>query len=98
MVLLHEIPSELILSIYRSCTSIYDVLSLSLTCRRLHSLLPSSQKMSILFAAAEIEFGPLSDIIQLVTLNNSQAAHSIRDPPLSLALLQHVILTSKVAN
>ena len=98
MVLLHEIPSELILSIYQSCTSIYDVLSLSLTCRRLHSLLHSSQKISILFAAAEIEFGPLSDIIQLVTLNNSQATHSIRDPPLSLALLRHVILTSKVAN
>ncbi len=97
MPLLEYFPSELILHIYYSCSSVEDVLNLSLTCRRLHHLLPSSQRLSILFSIMENEAGPIFDMVQFLTLNSSQPAHVPRQPSPSLALLQQVISVSRVA-
>ena len=97
MPLLENFPSELILHIYSSCSSVEDVLNLSLTCRRLHHLLPTSQRLSILFSIMENEAGPIFDIVQFLTLNSSQPAHIPRQPSPSLALLQQVISVSRVA-
>lgn len=94
---LSHIPPEIIFAILRNCASVADVLSFTQSCRRFHSMLSSSQSSSILFHAAETEFGPLCDIIQLLTLNNSQPAHYIRDPPRSKSLLQQIIIVGRVA-
>ena len=98
MPLLDYFPSELILHIYSSCSSVGDVLNLSLTCRRLHHLLPSSQRLSILFSIMENEAGPIFDMVQFLTLNSSQPAHVPRQPSPSLALLRQVITVSRVAH
>ena len=83
---LTDLASELLLQIYRNCTSISDVVNLSLTCRRMHTLLPSTQRLSILFSAAEAEFGPLHDAIQLVTYtrNSTNLYHTHSFARLSL--------------
>lgn len=91
-----DLASELLLQIYRSCTSISDVVNLSLTCRRMHTLLPSSQKLSILFSAAEAEFGPLQDAIQLVTFTR-HSTNIPRKPPLSYPLLRQVVFAGRIA-
>jgi len=51
----------------------------------------------MLYRAAESEFGPIRDILQLLTLNDSQPAHCIRDPPRSDSLLRQVIMVGRVA-
>ncbi|KAK2746209.1 hypothetical protein FQN57_003331 [Myotisia sp. PD_48] len=94
---LTTIPTELLLHIFGSCSSIADVLNLALTCRRLRYVFASSQKLPILTAAAEAEYGPLKDIIQLVTQNSSQPAHLIRNAPISINLLQQIVAVGRVA-
>lgn len=96
--LLENFPSELILQIYTSCSSVQDVLNLSLTCRRMHHLLPSSKRISIFFSIMENEAGPILDMIQFLTINDSQPAHTIRQPPPSLSLLRQVVSVSRVAH
>ncbi|PGH18841.1 hypothetical protein AJ79_00254 [Helicocarpus griseus UAMH5409] len=95
--MLDILATELLLQIFQSCNSIADVLNLSLTCRRLHGIFSGSQKLTILANAAEIEYGPLEDIIQLITQNSSQPAHIHRDAPLSLSLIQQVVEVGRVA-
>ncbi|KAK2766239.1 hypothetical protein FQN54_007755 [Arachnomyces sp. PD_36] len=95
--LLDNLATELLLHIFHSCTSISDVLNLALTCRRFHRIFTSSQKLPILLNAADAEYGPLQDIIQLVTQNASQPAHVIREAPLSAALLEQVVGIGRVA-
>ena len=91
------LASELLVQIYESCTSVVDVINLSLTCRRLHRLLPTSQRLPVLFLAAEAEFGPLEDITQLVTYNTSQPAHLIRHAPMSYSLMRQIVQVGRVA-
>ena len=98
----HSMPfsglaNELLLDIFRACTSVADVFNLSLTCRRLYTLLRASRRISILFSAAEAEFGPVKDIIQLVTLNSNQGTTSSRNPPTSIPLLRLVVSVGRVA-
>jgi len=95
--LFENFPSELILHIYTSCGSVHDVLNLSLTCRRMHYLLPSSKRISILFSIMDNAAGPILDMIQFLTINSSQPAHTIRQPHPSLSLLQQVVSVSHVA-
>lgn len=95
--LLDLLPTELVLQIFRSCASIADVLHLSLTCRRFHQVFTGSQKLTILAHAAEAEYGPMNDIIQLVTQNASQPAHIMREAPMSLGLLVQVVEVGHVA-
>ncbi|PGH33796.1 hypothetical protein GX50_03365 [[Emmonsia] crescens] len=95
--LLDTLATELLLQIFHSCNSIADVLNLSLTCRRLHGIFSASQKLPILANAAEAEFGPLEEIVQLITQNASQPAHVSRDAPISLSLIQQAVEVGRVA-
>lgn len=92
-----HLPTELLLQVFRFCDSISDVLHLAATNRRLHRVLSSSSKLSILMRAANTEFGPLHDIIQIVTQNASQPAHLVREASLSDALLKQVVQVGRVA-
>ena len=97
MPLLRDLPAETILDIYSACSSIYDVLNLSQTCKRLHGLLPTSKKLPVLLAVTENNAGPTFDIVQLLTVNDVQAAHEIRQPPISYSLLRNIISVSYAA-
>ncbi len=92
-----DLATELVLQIFRSCTSVPDVLNLTATCSRFHKVFGASQKLPILFQAAEAQFGPLQDAIQLVTHNASQPAHLLRNVPFSLALLKQILKVGYVA-
>jgi hypothetical protein len=94
---LDQLAPELVLAIFRCCDSTSDVINLSRSCRRIHTLLSSTQKTSILHLAAESEFGPIHDIVQLLTINSSQPAHFVHDPPLSDSLLRQIISVGRVA-
>ena len=94
---INDLASELLLQIFRSCTSISDVVNLSLTCRRMHTLLPASQKLPILFLAAEAEFGPLHDAIRLATFIRHAPINVVHDPPLSYQLLRQVVFAGRIA-
>jgi hypothetical protein len=94
---LHNLPTELLLQVFRSCDSISDVLHLAATNHRLHRVLSSSSKLPILMRVANTEFGPLHDIIQIVTQNASQPAHLVREASLSDALFKQVVQVGRVA-
>lgn len=95
--LFENLATELLLHIFRSCTSISDVLNLALASHRFHRVFSSTQKLPILMNAANAEYGPIHDIIQLATQNTSQPAHIIRQAPLSAALLEQVVGIGRVA-
>jgi len=97
MASLTAIPSELLSQIYNSLSTISDVLNLSLTSHHFHYHLRSSNRLPILFAAAERELGPLEDIAQLLTYNTSQPAHIRRKPQQSATLLRQMIRVGDVA-
>ncbi|KAJ5336694.1 hypothetical protein MYU51_005763 [Penicillium brevicompactum] len=92
-----HLATELLLHIFRSCDSLSDVLNLAASCRRLHRVFDSTSKLQILASTAENEFGPLDDIIQVVTQNESQPAHHIRRTAMSDSLLKQVIKLGMVA-
>ncbi|KAI5290279.1 hypothetical protein KEM54_001987 [Ascosphaera aggregata] len=92
-----ELPLELQIHIYRFCTSIGDVLNLSLTCHHLYHAYNSSSKLTILYNAAQHQFGPIHDIIQMITQNPSQPAPSTREAPLSISLLEQIVRAGHVA-
>jgi hypothetical protein len=94
---LDHLPTELLLHIFRSCDSVSDVLHLSATNRRLRGVFSSTPKSSILVRAAAVEFGPLEDIIQLLTQNASQPAHLVREVSMSDALLRQIVEVGRVA-
>ncbi|KAE8381084.1 Brix domain-containing protein [Aspergillus bertholletiae] len=93
----NHLATELLLHVFQYCDTISDVLSLSSTCRRLRTVFNRSNKLQILADIAEREFGPLDEIIQIVTQNASQAAHLIRKPPMSYPLLKQVVQAGRVA-
>jgi hypothetical protein len=90
-------PTEIIHHVFLSCDSVDDVITLSATCHRFRSIYSSSRKLTILQAAAEAQYGPLEDAIQLVTHNASQPAHIMRSVPFSLALLKQLVHVGRVA-
>jgi hypothetical protein len=94
---IHDLATELLLHIFRSCDSIFDILNLATSCRRLHRVFNSTSKLHILASVAERQFGPLNDAIQVVTQNESQPAHIIRHAPMSDSLLEQVIQLGLVA-
>lgn len=91
------IPTEIITHIFLSLPSISSALALSATCHHFHSVFHSSKRLLILHDAAEAEYGPLRDIIQLVTHNSSQPAHVIRQVPVSDALIRQIVSVGRVA-
>jgi hypothetical protein len=92
---LQTLAPELVFQVYNNLSTISDVINLSLTCQRFHSLLRSTHKLSTLFAAADREFGPIDDIIMIVTHNNTQPAYIKRSPPISYPLLGQIIAIGK---
>lgn len=92
-----HLATELLLHIFRSCDSVADVLSLASACRRFHRVFNRSNKLQLLAGAAESEFDPFHDIIQLVTQNTSQPVHLVREAPMSFALLQQIVQVGHVA-
>ncbi|GAT27209.1 F-box domain protein [Aspergillus luchuensis] len=93
----HQLATELLLHIFRSCDSVTDVMNLAMTCRRLHTVFHRSNKLQILVDVAESEFGPLDDIIQIVTQNTSQRAHLFRTAPITNSLLKQIVQIGHVA-
>ncbi|KAI9720485.1 MAG: hypothetical protein M1828_005656 [Chrysothrix sp. TS-e1954] len=91
-----DFASELLAHFLLSCNTVNDVLALATTCRRIRAIY-RSRRLPILSHAVEAQYGPLQDAIQLVTHNESQAPHIIRNVPLSTNLLQQVIAVGKVA-
>jgi len=91
------LPTEIITHIYLSLPSISATLALASTCHRFHNVFHTSKRLLILSEAAESEFGPVDDIIQLLTHNYSQAAHVHRTAPMSDALIQQVVRVGRVA-
>ncbi|EED21652.1 F-box domain protein [Talaromyces stipitatus ATCC 10500] len=85
------------LQIFRSNNSISDVVNLASTNRRLRQVFASSSRVTILMNVADAEFGPIHDIIQLITQNASQPAHLIRSASQSDALLKQVVRIGRVA-
>ncbi|MCJ1441328.1 MAG: hypothetical protein MMC23_001814 [Stictis urceolatum] len=92
-----QLPNELILHIYHSVPTVQDAHSLSLISHRLHHLFSGSQKLPILLSAAETQYGPLHDAIQIVTQNASQPAHHTRSVPISLALFKQLLTLGRAA-
>ncbi|KAF2638991.1 hypothetical protein P280DRAFT_455277 [Massarina eburnea CBS 473.64] len=95
--LFEDLATELVTHVLLSCTSVIDVLALSSTCRRFRNIYTSSRKLAILEQAAEAQFGPLQDLIQVLTHNASQPAHVIRSVPFSLALLKQMVRAGRTA-
>ena len=86
------LANELLLHIFFSCNSVRDALNLAAVNHHFYRVFAGSKRLPILFAAAEEEYGPLHDAIQVATYNSSQPAHIARDVPLSFALLKQVHL------
>lgn len=91
------LPSELVTDIFLYLPTVESVIALSSTCRHFHQVYASSNRLRILSQAAEHEFGPTQDIIQLVTHNASQPAHIRRSVPVSDALIRSVVKAGRVA-
>lgn len=92
------LPSELIVAVFRSCDSIQDVFALALVNHRFHGIYAGSQKLPILLQAAETQYGPLQDAVQIVTYNASQPASLIRDVAMSMALLEQIVAVGSAAD
>jgi hypothetical protein len=91
------LPTEIITHIFLSLPNVTSATALSATSHRFNTIYHSSKHLIILSSAAENEFGPIDDIIQLVTHNASQPAHIHRDVPLSAALITQIIQVGRVA-
>ena len=92
-----ELANELVLQIFQSCTSVRDILALQATNRHFHSLLSPVRRLPILYAAAEHEYGPLSEAVQIITYNPSQPAQHKRTLPETLFNLKNLVKVGKIA-
>lgn len=95
--LFEDLATELVVQVFYSCNSVIDVTALSSTCRRFRNIYSASQKLLILQNAAETQYGPLQDLVQLITHNASQPAHITRFVPFSFALLKQIVQYGHVA-
>lgn len=91
------LPNEILTHIFLSLPNISSAIALSSTCHRFHGVYISSKKLLILQEAANAEFGPIDDIVQLLTQNASQPAHIRRSVPTSEALLHQVVKVGRIA-
>ncbi len=96
--MLDFLPTEIIAAILHQSNSIGDALALASSCSRIRAVFASSQRLTILAEAADAQYGPSHDAIQLATHNASQPAHCVRRPPCSLALLQQIVQLGRVAD
>ena len=91
------LPTEIVTQIFLSLPTVSSATALSSTCRHFRHVYHSSKRLLILAQAAEAEFGPLNEIIQLLTHNASQPAHIRRDVSVSDALFKQIVKVGKVA-
>ncbi|EMC97166.1 hypothetical protein BAUCODRAFT_441481 [Baudoinia panamericana UAMH 10762] len=91
------LPNEILSHVYATLPNIASVLALASTCKHLHTVYHSSQRLSLLATVADTEFGPLDDIIQICTHNASQPAHHHRTAALSTALLTQILSIGRTA-
>ncbi|PNS15541.1 hypothetical protein CAC42_800 [Sphaceloma murrayae] len=94
---LDELPTETVTNIFLYAPTVASALALSSTCHRFRTIFKSSKRLLILGQAAENQYGPLRDAIQLITYNESQPAHLPREAPLSDALLTSIVHVGQVA-
>lgn len=94
---LEGLPNELITQLFLALPTVSSVIAFASTSARFRHVYYGSQRLSILASAAGAEFGPIAEIVQLVTQNASQPAHVHRDVPMSAALLHQVIEAGRVA-
>ena len=92
-----SLPTEIVTQVFLSLPSVDSALALSATCQHFRHVFHSSKRLLILTHAAKAEYGPLDDIVQIVTQNSSQPAHIHRDVPISDALLKQIVATGRVA-
>ncbi|KAH9827328.1 F-box domain-containing protein [Teratosphaeria destructans] len=93
---IESLPAEITSHIFLSVSDVGSAINLSSTSHYLRDVY-LKQRITILAQAADAEFGPVDDIIQVVTHNSSQPAHIGRSVPLSHALLQQIIRAGRVA-
>jgi len=93
---LETLPTEIVTHIFHSLPNIPTVLALASTNHYFNSVY-HKQKLSILTQVTDTEFGPIDDIVQIVTQNASQSAHIRRSVPMSDALLRDVIKIGRAA-
>ncbi|TKA29025.1 hypothetical protein B0A50_03437 [Salinomyces thailandicus] len=90
------LPNEIVTHIFLSVSDVSSVLALASTCQHFNDVY-HKQKLGILTQAADIEFGPVDTIIQILTQNPSQPAHVHRSVPMSDALLKEVCRVGRIA-
>lgn len=106
---IQDLATETIVQIFLSAPTISTVVNLSATCRRFRRIFCSSNKLPILSQSAEIQYGPLYDITQLVTYREWRAAgvesctydelkgsHVPRDDSISETLIRSMIGPGRV--
>jgi hypothetical protein len=91
------LPTEIATHIFLSLPTIASATALASTSHRFNTIFHSSKHLIILSSAADAEFGPLQEIIQLVTHNASQPPHIPRSVPLSTALLKQIVAVGRIA-
>jgi hypothetical protein len=92
-----SLATEIVTHVFLSLRDIASVSALASTCHRFNDIFNSSKRLLILLEAADAEYGPVEDILQLLTQNASQPAHVRRHVPVSEVLLQQVIKTGRIA-
>jgi hypothetical protein len=92
-----EIANELVEHIFKSCTSVQDLHHLTATCKHFRNIWQHCRKLPILYQAAEAQYGPLDEAIQVATYNQSQPVHIRRSPQKSQALLTQLLFIGRVA-
>lgn len=90
------LPNEIVSHVFFSLLDVSSVLNLASTCQHFNDVY-HKQRLAILTEAADAEFGPIDDIVQIVTQNASQPAHKRRSVPMSDALLKQVLRVGRVA-
>lgn len=90
------LPNEIVTHVFLSLADTSSVLALASTCSHFNDIY-HKQKFAILSSAADAEFGPIDEVIQILTQNASQPAHIHRSVPLSDALLKEIWKVGRVA-
>jgi hypothetical protein len=95
---MQDLPTEIVQHIYNSLPDIETVFALSATCHQFRNAYIGSQKLVVIKNVLDRQFGPLHDVTQLVTYNESQPAYVSRKPGFSLELARQIIKKGRVAN
>jgi hypothetical protein len=91
MASIEELPTEIVQKIYMDCRDIQSVLNLSSSCHLFSGPYHGSMKLKIIERVLETQFGPLYDLIQLITFNSSQPIHLPRRPDMSIDLAARIV-------